>query len=80
MTSAELSFAPNGLTIREMAEPPHEDIICPVCGGKSALVYDRYHQKVYVCVDCKSGLTIPSSAAEVQRLKRERKWTPKPEE
>ena len=38
------------------------------------LVYNRYHQKVCVCTDCHVGITIPSSAWEVVRLKRERKW------
>jgi uncharacterized protein YbbK (DUF523 family) len=37
------------------------------------LVYDRHNQRVCVCADCHSGLTVPSSAAEVARLKREKK-------
>jgi hypothetical protein len=41
------------------------------------LVYDRHHQKVVVCVDCQSGLTVPGSAWEIARIKREAKWMPK---
>lgn len=54
----------------EPCDIPH----CPVCAGRMELVYNRYHQKVCVCTDCHVGITIPSSAWEVVRLKRERKW------
>jgi len=33
------------------------------------LVYDRLNQQVCVCTDCRSGLTIPTAAWEVQRAK-----------
>ena len=33
------------------------------------LVYDRLSQQVCVCTDCHSGLTIPTTAWEVQRAK-----------
>jgi hypothetical protein len=46
---------------------------CPICGGALELVYDRFNQRVSVCRDCHSGLTVPSSAWEVARLKREKK-------
>jgi hypothetical protein len=51
---------------------------CPVCEGAMEVVYDRYHQKVTVCTDCHTGITVPGSAWEVARLKREAKWMPKP--
>ena len=41
------------------ADPPPEDIICPICGGKTELVYNRHAQKVYVCADCHAGLDGP---------------------
>ena len=47
---------------------------CPVCAGKMVVVYDRYHQKVCVCVDCNTGVTIPGSAWEVKKLKGDGKW------
>jgi hypothetical protein len=50
---------------------------CPICGGTLELVYDRFNQRVSVCRDCHSGLTVPSSAWEVVRLKREKKSGPK---
>jgi len=46
---------------------------CPICQGRMELVYDRHHQKVVVCVDCQSGLTVPQSAWEIARIKREAK-------
>jgi hypothetical protein len=60
-------------------KPVDERLIttCPVCDGKMELVYDRHHQKVVVCVDCQSGLTVPASAWEIARIKREAKWMPK---
>jgi hypothetical protein len=45
--------------------------VCPICTGQMEVAYDRYHQKVCVCVDCNVALTIPGSAWEVARLKRE---------
>lgn len=50
---------------------------CPVCGGIMEVVYNRFNQRVTVCKDCHSSLTVPSSAWEVLRLKREKKWQPK---
>ena len=40
------------------------------------VVYDRFHQRVMVCADCHAGLTVPDSAYEVRRLKREGTWLP----
>lgn len=48
---------------------------CPICGGKMESVYERNHQKVCVCVDCHSGLTVPATAYDVARIKREAKLT-----
>lgn len=55
----------------DSASPIH----CPVCEGAMEVVYDRPSQKVFVCGDCHSGLTIPASAWTVQQRKRS---TPKP--
>jgi hypothetical protein len=52
--------------------------LCPICTGRMEVVYERNHQKVCVCQDCHSGLTIPASAYEIARIKRESKWMPKP--
>jgi hypothetical protein len=35
------------------------------------LVYDRYHQKVCVCTDCRTGITVPAMAWRIAKLKRE---------
>jgi ssDNA-binding Zn-finger/Zn-ribbon topoisomerase 1 len=51
---------------------------CPICDGKLELVYSRHNQQVLVCRDCHSGVTIPSTARDIVRVKREAKWMPKP--
>jgi len=40
------------------------------------VVNDRSHQRVMVCADCHTGLTVPHSAYDVSRLKREGTWLP----
>ena len=62
------------------ASPDPCDLVpaCPICGGKMETVYERNHQKVCVCGDCHSGLTVPATAFEIARIKRESKWMPKP--
>lgn len=52
--------------------------VCPVCDGLMETVYQRNNQQVIVCADCHSGLTIPTSAWEVVRIKRLSKWLPGP--
>ena len=63
---------------RREAEPKPAIAKCPVCDGSMEVVYSRNNQQVTVCVDCHAGLTIPSSAWEIVRIKREAKWMPKP--
>lgn len=62
----------------EPLEPEALDAVavCPVCGGKMELVYDRRHISASVCVDCHTGITIPTDAWEVARVKRSVKWPP----
>ena len=48
-------------------------ISCHVCEGTMELVYDRPAQKVVVCTDCHSGLTIPVTAWDIKRAKRSNK-------
>lgn len=45
-----------------------------MCTGRMEIVYDRQAATVVVCVDCHCGVTIPSAARDVVRLKREGKW------
>ena len=47
---------------------------CPICYGKMEVVYSRNNQNVCVCVDCQSGVTVPATAWEVVRLKRDGTW------
>ena len=44
---------------------------CSICAGKMVLAYDRYQQKVCVCTDCHTSITIPGSAWHVASEKRE---------
>ena len=44
--------------------------ICPICGGTMEAVYARAHQKVCVCVDCHTSITVPASAWQVKSEKR----------
>lgn len=43
--------------------------ICPICGGKMEAVYSRAHQKVCVCMDCHTSITVPASAWKVKAAK-----------
>jgi hypothetical protein len=56
-----------------------DDVIstCPVCGGKMEIVYDRHHQTVCVCADCHSGISVPWTAWQVAKAKRDAKWPTK---
>lgn len=40
--------------------------ICPICGGTMEAVYTRVHQKVCVCVDCHTSITVPATAWQVK--------------
>ena len=60
---------------------PGEDLMhacpdCPICGGTFEVVYNRHNQLVSVCKDCQAGLTIPSTAWDVLRLKRRKNSEP----
>jgi ssDNA-binding Zn-finger/Zn-ribbon topoisomerase 1 len=62
---------------RRDSEPKPAIATCPVCSGQMEVVYARNNQQVTVCKDCHSGLSIPASAWEIVRIKRESKWMPK---
>ena len=51
---------------------------CPICSGSMEVVYNRNNQQVCVCKDCHAGLTVPGTAWEIVRIKREAKWMPEP--
>ena len=46
---------------------------CPICDGRMEVVYHRNNQQVSVCTDCHSGLTVPATAMQLGRIKREAK-------
>jgi hypothetical protein len=43
---------------------------CSICEGNMVLAYDRYQQKVCVCTDCHTSITIPGGAWRIASLKR----------
>lgn len=43
--------------------------ICPICGGQMEAVYTRVHQKVCVCIDCHTSVTVPQSAWRIKAAK-----------
>lgn len=44
--------------------------ICPICHGDMEAVYSRQHQKVCVCVDCHTSITVPVAAWDIRRKKK----------
>ena len=55
-----------------LIEPPREFPACPICSGKTEVVYSRHGENVLVCVECHTGLTIPRNAWEIADVKRAR--------
>jgi len=55
---------------------PNARFTCPICRGLMEMVYQRNGQTGVVCAECLTGLTIPKSATDVIRGKREGTWTP----
>jgi hypothetical protein len=54
-------------------DSPRKIPACSICEGTMVLAYDRYQQKVCVCIDCHTSITIPGSAWDVASAKREAK-------
>lgn len=54
----------------EHPEPCEVLEICPVCRGKMEAVYSRSHQKVCVCRDCHTSISIPTAAWDIARVKK----------
>jgi hypothetical protein len=55
---------------RVVSEPCDVVEICPICDGTMETVYSRAHQKVCVCVDCHTTITVPAKAWKVKRTRR----------
>lgn len=61
------------ITNERAGEPKGEDEAlpaCSICEGRMILAYDRYQQKVCVCSDCKTSISIPGAAWDVANAKR----------
>ena len=63
--------AVNILNEQPQGDAPQKLPACSICDGKMVLAYDRYQQKVCVCTDCHTSITIPGSAWHVATHKRE---------
>ena len=59
-----LKFPRAAAALPEQVEPEPMDAVavCPVCGGKMELVCDRRHITASVCIDCHTGITVPTDA------------------
>jgi ssDNA-binding Zn-finger/Zn-ribbon topoisomerase 1 len=44
---------------------------CPICGGRMELVYDRPELKACACVECESGLSVPTKAWGIARARQQ---------
>ena len=62
---------------RRATDPRPAIATCPICDGQMEVVYARHNQQVCVCKDCHSGLTVPATAWDIVRIKRQTKWMPK---
>ena len=45
--------------------------VCPICEGAMEAVYTRAHQRVCVCVDCHTSVTVPASAWRIKAGKQQ---------
>jgi hypothetical protein len=43
--------------------------VCPICAGVMEAVYTRAHQKVCVCMDCHTSITVPAAAWTIKAAK-----------
>ncbi len=68
-----MTLPPDQNDAKEPDESVAVVVICPICSGRMDTVYHRHHQRVVVCLDCQSGLTIPTTAWEVAQIKRDAK-------
>jgi hypothetical protein len=49
-------------------------LVCPVCGGQVEKMGERRSRSLFACKECDCDLIVPTTAWDVAREKRERKW------
>ena len=69
--AAHLLYPQRMAVISKAKMPGPCDVLaaCPICGGSMESVYSRAHQKVCVCTDCHTSITVPSAAWDISRAK-----------
>jgi hypothetical protein len=65
---------------RRDGHPKPRPETCPVCGGRVEVVYARNNQQVSTCVDCGTGITVPTTAWDRAREKSQASAEPEPPE
>ena len=51
------------------SQPVREIPPCPICEGVLECVYSRFGERVYVCMECHTSMTVPKNAWEVAAVK-----------
>lgn len=58
-------------------DPPVFALLCPVCGGEVEKVGEQHTRSLFSCKECLCDVSVPSTAWDIARVKRQRKWPPK---
>jgi hypothetical protein len=61
--------------------PPSElsalALSCPVCGGAMTRTFDRNRRSWFACAECECEVSVPPTAWDMARRKREQRWLAK---
>jgi hypothetical protein len=49
-------------------------LLCPVCGGHVQKTGELSNRSLFACSECDCDVSVPESAWDVARVKREQKW------
>ena len=62
-------MAEHSVDLKERLSAAPCDVIetCPICGGGMEAVYERAHQKVCICRDCNTSISVPFTAWNMRR-------------
>jgi hypothetical protein len=57
-----------------MTPPSAFALLCPVCGGQVEKTGELENRSLYACKECDCDLSVPTTAWDIARVKREQKW------